>query len=132
MTVTTTFVILAFAVAAFLLWRLSSPPLRSALERARAERTIAPVVEAIERLRAGARTSYYNYAIRRLWDAYDRGLAVELVKELARRHPESLIAQYWLRQALLVEPELAGRLLTPEFLERHYQPEVAARCGPVG
>lgn len=132
MTMTTTFLITALVVAAFLLWRLSSPPLRAALERARGQRSVEPLVEAIERVRPAARTSFYNHAIRQLWDAYDRDLAIELVKELARRHPESLIAQYWLRQALQVEPSLASRLLTQEFLERHYVPEVAARCGPVG
>jgi hypothetical protein len=132
MPISTIALIAAFAVAAFLLWRLSSPPLRAALERARGERRVDAVVDAIERIRPAARTSHYNHAIRQLWDDYDRSLAIELVRELASRYPESLVAQYWLRQALQVEPELANRLLSREFLESHYAPEVAARCGPVG
>jgi hypothetical protein len=132
MTVSTTLVIVLLAAAGFLLWRLTSPPLRTALARARRERSVAPLVDAVEAVRPAARTSNYNHAIRQLWDDYDRALAIELVRELARRHGDSLIAQYWLRQALQVEPELASRLLTQEFLDRHYVPEVAARCGPVG
>jgi len=132
MGVSVTLLIVLGVVAAFVLWRLSSPPLRAALEQARRERSIAPLVEAVESVRPAARTSHYNHAIRKLWEDYDRALAIELVRELASRHGSSLIAQYWLRQALQVEPDLASRLLPQEFLERHYEPEVAARCGPVG
>lgn len=74
----------------------------------------------------------YNRAIRGLWDAYRRDLAAPLIRDLGERFGEVFISQYWMRQLLTVEPGLARANLDPEFLQRHYQDEVAQKCGSFG
>ncbi len=74
----------------------------------------------------------FNHAVRRLWDSYQRLLAIELIKELAQIYGEKPITQYWLKQVLTVEPQLAKQNLPKEFLDNYYQPEVAAQCGNAG
>ena len=112
--------------------RAATPGLGRAVEKASDADDPTPVVEAIERLKPSGRSAAFNHAIRQLWDRYERPLAVALVKVLAERHTDSLIAQYWLKQVMLVEPDLAREHLSKEFMDGHYKPEVAARCGPVG
>ena len=112
--------------------RLMLPSLAAEISKARESGDIGPIVDAIKKLRPGARTTAYNHAIRQLWDSFDRELAFDLIKDLARNHPEALITQYWLDHAQKVEPQIARRRFDRRFLERYYQPEVAAKCGPVG
>ena len=54
------------------------------------------------------------------------------IRELAARYGDARIAQYWLRQALTVEPAISREIFSRAFVTEHYQPEVAAQCGPVG
>lgn len=119
-------------IGAVIVWRSMSPSLAGPIALAREQGDITPVVEVIERMRPGARPAAYNHAIRQIWDAYERPLAIELVKVLAEKHGSALIAQYWLKQVLQVEPHLARQHITQDFIKAHYQPEVAAHCGPVG
>ena len=129
----TTVVVLIGALVvglAFLVMTLSTS-MDKALRRAKAEKSIQPVLEAVGKKRMPGRASAYNFAIRRLWDGYERGLALELIKELAKSHADTRIAQYWLGQALNVEPALARETLSEDFLAAHFKPEVAAQCGPV-
>ena len=119
-------------VLALVVWRFMIPSLAGPLAAARKQGNISPIVEAIERLGVGARPTAYNHAIKQLWDSYERSLAIELVRELAERHSSALITQYWLKQVLEVEPQLAHEKMTQEFYRLHFQPEVAASCGPVG
>lgn len=130
----TTFLIIAGLVLAVVLvarW-LMIPSLAAPVAAARERGEIEPVVEAVEKLKPSARPTAYNHAIRQLWDSYERPLAIELIKVLAEGHSSALIAQYWLKQALQVEPQLARKRLSQKFLETYYQPKVAASCGPVG
>ncbi len=129
---TTLLIAIGVLVLGFIAWKLMIPSLDGVIAKAREERDIAPIVGAINQLRPSARATAYNHAIRKIWDDYDRELAIELVKELARKHNDALIAQYWLDQVQKVEPQLARAALTKDFLQRYYQPEVASRCGPVG
>lgn len=125
-------VVLGVVVAVLALQAWAALPVERGLRAALASRDLAPLRQALERVRPRSRPTAYNHAIRRLWDGYERELAVQLVQSLAAAHPDSLIAQYWLKQALTAEPALAQRLLPAEFLAAHYQPEVAAACGPAG
>ena len=111
---------------------VATPRIGRAVEEALARRDVTPVLEAVERMRPGGRTAALNHAIRKLWNRYERRLALDLVVVLAERHTDSLIAQYWIKQAMTVEPELARERLDDEFLRAHYRPELAAQCGPVG
>jgi ABC-type phosphate transport system permease subunit len=125
-------VALAAVVVLVILWRTSSSSLDKVVDRAAKEGNVAGVVAAIARVSGDHQPTLYNHAIRRLWDAYERERATELVKELARQHHNTPIAQYWLKQVAQAEPALATGILTKAFFDNHYLPEVASRCGPVG
>lgn len=90
-----------------------------------------PVVEAITAVDEERRPTKWDYAINRLWQAYARETAAALIVAAAERS-EATILQYWIQQVLQVEPEIAETTFSEEFLERHYRPDVAARCGKSG
>jgi len=93
---------------------------------------VEPLREALRKRSALTAPAAYNRAIRGLWDAYRRDLAAPLIRDLGERFGEVFISQYWLKQLLTVEPGLAKANLDPKFLEQHYQPEVAQKCGSFG
>jgi hypothetical protein len=120
------------AVLVFLLYRAVKTPLSKVVDAAVENQEIGAILDAIGELRDSARPAGYHRAIRRLWDKYHRPLAADLVKELARKHAEIPIAQYWLKQVITVEPALARSKFTKKFLRTYYQPEIAAKCYHVG
>ena len=124
--------IIAAAVAVFFLYRVFKTPLDKVVDVALEKQEVGMILDAINDLRESARPAGYNRAIRRLWDKYHRPLAVEIVKDLASKHAEIPIAQYWLKQVITVEPALAKRKFTKKFLRTYYQPEIAAKCYHVG
>jgi len=93
---------------------------------------LGPLVTALTKKPEAAQPTAFNHAIRLLWEMDERPLALELVKELASRHGDAKIAQYWLKEALTTEPAISSQVFSRTFLTEHYQPEVAAQCGPVG
>lgn len=125
-------ILLGVLPVAFVVYRALVPSLDRLVDQAVASGDMQPVVEAIGKKNETARPNAFNHAIRRLWDNYHRDLAVELVRELAVNHGTTAIAQYWLRQVLTVEPGMARKSFTRDFLDAYYQPEVAAKCGHVG
>ena len=129
---TTFWIVVAVAAVGIIAWKLMIPSLEAPIEQAKAQGDATPIVEAVEKLRPKARPTAYNHAIKRLWDSYERLLAIELVKVLAEGHSKTLIAQYWLQHVQQVEPLLAREHLSQKFLSTYYKPEVAAQCGPVG
>jgi hypothetical protein len=128
----TVWIALGVALVAIVIWRMMIPSLAGVIAKARKEQDITPIVEKVSTFRVAAQPAAYNHCIRAIWDAYDRELAIELIKVLAKEHSNSLIAQYWLKQLLQVEPALAKARLEEDFLQRYYQPKLAAQCGPVG
>jgi hypothetical protein len=124
--------IAAAAIVLFLLSKVFMPSLDKVVGQSAKQNDARPILEAISKMNAGTRPSAYNRAIRRLWDGYQRPLAAELVVELAKNHGDAKIAQYWIKQVLTVEPQTAKDKFSKEFLQTHYQPEVAAQCGQVG
>ena len=122
----------ALLVVGFLVYRQVVPSLDSLTDRAARENDLAPLIQVIQRRPEGAQPTAYNHAIRRLWDGFQRPLAVELMRELAKNYGTTRITQYWLKQVQQVEPKLAMDKLGKEFLETYYLPELAAQCGPVG
>jgi len=123
---------IAAALVLVVAWSRFAPSTPSLVRQAAQSGDLGPVLEALSRKRPAAQPTAFNQAIRLLWDMGERPLALELVKELATRHGDARIAQYWLHQALTIEPAIARRVLSRDFVTRHYQPEVAAQCGPVG
>ena len=119
-------------VVLVMLWSRFAPSVGKLARRAASSGDLAPVFAALNEKRPAAQPTAFNHAIRLLWDADERPLALELIKELAARHGDARIAQYWLRQALTVEPAISGKVFSRAFVTEYYQPEVAAQCGPVG
>ena len=89
-----------------------------------------PLVEHLIGLPESAQPDAMNDAIQQLWNAYERELALPLIRALALRFPDDRITQYWLDHLKRVEPELAAQ--EEQFLAEYYQPEIAASCGRFG
>lgn len=123
---------LGLLVAGMLLYRFFRPSLDTLAQRVIKTRDLGPLIAAIGRKPKATQPAAYHHAIRRLWEDYDRELAVDLIGELAREFPRERIAQYWLGQAQQVEPKLAQERLGREFLAAHFLPDLAAQCGPAG
>ena len=119
-------------VVLVMLWSRFAPSIGNLVRQAASSGDLGPVLAALKKKRPAAQPTAFNHAIRLLWDVHERQLALELIKELAARHGDARIAQYWLRQALTVEPAISRKVLSRAFVTEHYQPEVAAQCGPVG
>lgn len=105
--------------------------LQRALKPAREQGDITLVVQFIERKAKGSQTTAWDQALTALWNSYHREAAAELAMEAARR-TDAPVVQYWLRQVLEVEPEIAQARFTAEFMLEHFDPEVAASCGRCG
>lgn len=105
--------------------------LEDALAEARSSGDLEGLVEAVEAAPADKRPTKWDYALDQLWNAYERETAAELVVEAAPRS-DATILQYWIQEVLQVEPKIADRVFSEEFLERHFDPEVASRCGKSG
>ena len=123
--------ILAVFFMAFFFIALSNAldrSVRAAIEVGR----IQPITEVIDRKGQGARPGMYHRAIKLLWGAGHREMATDLIRLLAQHHAEELIAQYWLQQAMTVEPALARNRLGEDFLKTHFRPDLASQCGPAG
>jgi len=129
---TALWIAVGFLAFALVFWRLLMPSIEREVDRASRSKDLAPVLQHIARLRTGAQPVAYDLAIKRLWDSYQRELAIPLVRELARNHGTAHIAQYWLDRVIKVEPALAKDHLGQEFIETYYQPGLAAQCGRVG
>lgn len=125
-------IVLGVALIGFLVYRAMVPSLDRVVDRAVGAQDVTPIVETIVKKSERARPNAFNHAIRRLWDNYHRDLAVKLVKELAFDHGTSAITQYWLKQVMTVEPKMARKSFSKDFLHTYYMPEVAAKCGHVG
>ncbi len=126
----TTWIYIAFAaVAAIAVLRLfrRGADVAAVAAHAAASGDVTLLVEQIEASDADPATSW-DQAIARLWEAYHRETAARLVVEGARRS-QAPVLQYWIQRFLEVEPEIAEEHFTPEFLDRYYRPEVAAKCG---
>ena len=125
-------VIICVILTLFTLWRLLIPSMDKIVDQAVKQKDLGLIGQAIEKRSANSRPTAYNHAIRRMWDSYQRPMAIKLVKNLAENFPDSNISQYWIKQILTVEPGMAKESFSKEFLSHYYKPEVAAQCGQVG
>lgn len=129
---TTIWIIVGAVALLVVLWRVLAPSLDRSVARAVREGDTAPLIKELLTLPHSAQHDAFNHAIRRLWDDYQRELAVPLIRALVEEHTECKIAQYWLDQLQGVEPELARSSLGVGFIQTHYKPHLAATCGEAG
>ena len=124
-------VIIGAVLTIFFIWRLLIPSLDKIVDQAVKQKDLDVIEQAIKKRSENSRPTLYNHAVRRMWDSYQRPMAINLVKNLAENFPDSNISQYWIKQILTVEPGMAKESFSKEFLSNYYKPEVAAQCGPV-
>ena len=129
---TTLWIFIGLVTVAMLAARMRRSGINELTARTLSSGDIGPLVEHISRLPRAAQENAYNLAVVRIWDRFERPLAIEVIRAMAERIGETWIAQYWIRQALEVEPEAARELLDERFLIQHYRPEVAQKCGSFG
>lgn len=123
---------IAMAVALFfVIWRrIFLTDLERVVDQALDKKDMEIILNTIRKEKPDKRPTEFNYAIHRLWEGYHREEATELVKEFAKDHAVTPIAQYWLKQVLTTEPDIARETMSSDFVKTYYQPEVAAQCGP--
>lgn len=129
---TTVFAVLGGLLLAAMLRSWLGPSVHKEAARAGRTRDPQPLFDLIARQKPSSQPAAFNQAIRQLWDRYERDVAAVVARELAEKHPDARITQYWLDQIQKVEPELAQKAFDHRFLQAHYRPEVAASCGNVG
>ncbi|MBW2699857.1 MAG: hypothetical protein JRF33_03470 [Deltaproteobacteria bacterium] len=123
---------LGVGVLAFLVYRFFVPSVDKLAGEAAKTKDLGPLKEAISKKFEATQPAAYNHAIRRLWDGFQRDLALELIRDLAQNYAQVPIAQYWLKQALQVEPKMTKRKLGKKFIDTYYLPKLANQCGPAG
>lgn len=120
----------ALALWAWSMFRKADPI--ALADRAGETGQVGPLLAALRRISPPSQPTEYHRVLKRLWDGYHREEAVHLAKDLAQRHREAPVAQYWLRQFLQNEPDIATEHLDAEFLAEFHDPAVAAKCGSYG
>lgn len=101
--------------------------LASAVEQVEKTGDLKPVIAAVYAAPKYKESVKWDQAMELLWQNYARREAAELIMEAARR-TDATVVQYWIRQVLEVEPAIAEEVFTQEFIDEHFEPEVAASC----
>ena len=117
-------------------WRKSVSDSPMTMERATeiAQRTgdLTAIEQAAQGMSEDRVVTAFHWAIKQLWDAYERETAVRLIKEVTETVPDEDIVQFWMRKVLEIEPGLAREYFSEAFLLAYFRPQVAARCGTGG
>lgn len=123
-------VFIAIAAIVVALRMMGTSNLSSALKEMKKTGEVKAVVAAVLATPEGKQPTMWDQAIGTLWRQYDRDEAMVVMMEAARRSDAPVI-QFWLKNAMEVEPELANAHFTEEFLTKYFRADVAARCGRV-
>lgn len=127
-----TWAIAGGVLLAVLFFVLKPSSLGGHTNKAIATKDLDPLVQHLAKIQGDTCPTAFNQAVKQMWDSYERPLAVDLIKSCANFVSSSSIGQYWIRQVLEVEPELAEESFDSDFLATYYNPEVAMQCGKVG
>ncbi len=119
------------AVVGFAAFSLRKSPIEQGIKTARDSGEVSQLVEAIVAKKARDEATEWDAAITKLWNTYHREAATKLVMA-ATEHSQADILQYWIQRIWEVEPEIAQAHYTKDFIDAHFKPEVAAKCGRKG
>jgi hypothetical protein len=122
---------LVLGCLAWVLSKVFAGGVRGALAHAHRSGDVAPLADAMRQVPEGARPTKWDFVIGSMWRAYRREQAAVLVVA-ATAQTDADIVQYWIKQVIEVEPEIAQSVFTPQFLSEHFKPEIAQRCGKRG
>ena len=131
-------VVIIFAIALLVALALTvlrgrkGPGLNSMLRGVREVEDLDPVIAQAAGMSPSARSLFYQRAIASFWGEYKRAHAIRLIRAFSEVNSVEKIAQYWIKQALEVEPLLARKEMGADFLKVHYNPTVAKQCGLTG
>ncbi|MBK04640.1 MAG: hypothetical protein CL920_19825 [Deltaproteobacteria bacterium] len=123
---------LAAVIGIMMLQLLKGPSMNALLKDARKSDDVSDLMDAAKKLNPNRQFYFYQEAIQRLWESYHRELAAELIREFALAFPEEKITQYWMKQIIEIEGEIARETLGEHFIESYYDPSVANSCGVAG
>ena len=101
------------------------------LRQVRKSGNLRPLALALTAAPEAKRADKIDQTFTRLWNGYERETAARLLVEIAPQC-DAMILQYWMRQVLEVEPEIAAEIFTVGFIESYFKPDVAAKCGRCG
>ncbi len=118
----------AVIVAWVLRSAFSGTSIKAATDLARETGKLDLLIETIEARSEAEQATRWDHAIDSLWNSYAREEAARLTMAAAQRCDSDAI-QYWMRQVLEVEPQVASDVFTQEFLDAYFKPEIAAKCG---
>jgi len=128
-----TWIIIGVAVIGVVAFSLlSAGGIESRARRAIKTRELDDVVDYIRGKSGEDKATAFNKAVKLMWDGYERALAAALVRRLAPEMGDVRIVQYWLKQVLEIEPEIATESFDDEFVDQCYRPDVARKCGSFG
>lgn len=128
----TVWVLVGAVVVVAVMARLARRGMASHVDSFLRDGDVGALVGRIEALPPATQPTAYHSALLRTWATYERRRAMELIREMGMRVGDASIAQYWIRQALEVEPEIAREVLDEDWLSAFYVPEVAKQCGSFG
>ncbi len=125
---------IAFVSVLFLslLFLALNNPLEKAVQRTLKAQSLSPLLAHLDKGDNPALPQMYHRAINRLWTSHEREMATTLVRHLTLAHPQAKISQYWMNQALTIEPVIARENFSDDFLSQYFNPKVASQCGPAG
>ena len=121
--------VLLIGAGAIMASRLS---LNNARKLSVSSKSTAPALDWIHQCPPKKQATQYHHAITFLWKHYERPLAAALIQSFLEEHPSTPVAHFWVQKLLSVEPAIGQRMLSSEFLEQRFKPELAACCGPTG
>ena len=126
------FLVIGGAVLLIAIYSFKPSGLMRATSKAITSGDISFLVKRIEGESGANQATCFNKAVKAMWNSYERPLAVSLIRAIGPLVSTAHIAQYWMKQALDIEPELAKESFDDDFLHAYYHPEVAAKCGKAG
>jgi hypothetical protein len=123
------------AVGVFCVGLVAAPmrrqTLAGALAQSRKLATPEPLIAYVKAQPEARQPDLWDQALGELWQRYERDLAARALLDAAPGQ-EAAILQYWIKQVLEVEPEIAQARFTQEFMDTAFKPEIAAQCGRCG
>ncbi len=125
-------IVLAAAAILTVVMMFRSPSLNRLTAQAASTGDVTALASAISEMEGTAREDAFNSATKQLWGGYHRAQACALITAMGDRLGDTKILQYWIKQALEVEPEEATQAFDEDFLLRIYRPAVAQQCGSFG
>jgi len=114
------------------------PKHEAAVKKAIKTKDISQIVEFLLEVKGNARQNAFEVAMRKLWDLYERELAIDILKKMVPHLDDAPVMHTWLRNVLEIEPELARKKFDKVWVKATFKehlaakPAAAKKAGPLG